>query len=136
MSGQVRQISAGPEEVGVMRGPKRFQHLMLAELRAMQLRGEIAYAFNLRQEPGDVVAVSYVKLREPRSRTPRYVGIFCAVTGALAGLGGMVYHSRHVIAAMAMVIMGGFALLVLLWLLAAIVRAAGSAGHCPGAWHR
>ncbi len=131
-----RELEAGQEQVGVMRGPKVRQRQMLAELRAMQLRGEIAYAFNLRQEPGGVVAVSYVRLREPRLRTPYYVTAFCVVTGALAGLGGMVYHARHVIAALAVLILAGFGVLALVWLLAAIVRAAGSAGHCPGAWHR
>lgn len=139
MSGQVQRVegAAGSEEVMTMRGPAVRRHQMLAELRAMQLRGEISYAFNLRQEPGGVVAVSFVRLRAPRSRTPRYVTAFCAATGALVGLGGMVYHSRHVIAGLAMIIMGGFAVLALVWLLAAIARATGSsAGHCPGAWHR
>ncbi len=115
--------------------PKIHKPRLLAELAAMQRRGEIAYAFNLTEKAG-LVSVSFVRTREARSRTPRYVTVFCVVTGALAGLGGMIYHARHVIAATLGLALAAAGVVFLLWLLATIVRAAGSAGHCPGAWHR
>jgi hypothetical protein len=125
------------EEVCHVSGPLAHRHRLLAELAAMQRRGEISYAFNaVEDRAAKTFSVSYVKLREPRSRTPLYITAFCAATGTLVGLGGMVYHARHVFAAAAELALGAVGLAALVWLVTTIVRAAGSAGHCPGAWHR
>ncbi len=124
------------EQVCQVSGPLAHRHRLLAELAAMQRRGEIKYAFNaVEDRAAKTFSVSYVKLREPRSRTPLYVTAFCAVTGALAGLGGMIYHARHVFAAAFELALGAVGLAALIWLVTTVVRA-GSAGHCPGAWHR
>ncbi len=137
-----RELALGEvENIGQLGGPYRHRHRVLAELAVMQRRGEIAYAFSPRIERNKQgvplrYVVSFVRLRKPRPRTPRYVGIFCAATGALAGLGGMIYHARHVIAGFIGLALAAAGVVFLLWLLAAIVRAAGSTGHCPGAWHR
>ncbi len=112
------------------------KHRVHAELKAMMQRGEIAYAFNPRTiENGKTYAVDYVRIAEPPKRTGRLAAISLAAIGAPITIGGMVWHSRHVLLAAAETA-GAIALgaVVISYVLGRIV--AGRPSHCPGAFHK
>lgn len=106
---------------------------MRAELKRMYLRGEIAEAGNLRYVDADgqlarggragFVAVDIVRLKRSRLRRGWYAIGVGAALGAMAGLGMLIYASRHVLLAMLM----GTAVLAFL-----LAKLAGHGGTCLG----
>lgn len=127
-----------PEVVGELRVPLVVARQARAQLAAMVRRGEIAYAYNARTEGEGrrrEWVVNYVRVREPRPRTPRLVALVCALLAAPAGLAGAIYHARHVLLAGLGVVAGALlAAAAVIALINFTTRRGG--GHCPGAWHR
>lgn len=145
-----RPVSASPglaEIVGELRAPLAEAQRVRSQLKEMQQRGEIAYAYGARvvhhdatktSPAHDEYVVRYVRLKNPPAKTPRRVAIALAAFGAPTAIGAMIYHARHVFLAA-----GQLALLIALAAagVAAVVMVlrfifGGGDGHCPGAWHR
>lgn len=98
-----------------------------AQLRVMQKRGEIAYAYgaHIDKATGEYV-VSYVRIREPRSRAPLYVAAVTVPMATVAGIGIMLWHARYVILAAVGIVAG----VLFLAGLANLLR--GHRVTCPG----
>lgn len=140
MSGQeISRLRVGVDEQrGELRVPWIHKHRALAELKVMLQRGEIGSAFNARREGSEYV-VEYVRIAEPPSRTKWYVGAPLAALGGMIGVGGMIYHARHVIAGGALILLGIFLAACAISAIVAVISSigsGGSSGHCPGAFHK
>lgn len=100
------------------------QHELRAELREMKQRGEIATAWGWRCSRKHDYAIAYVdRLREPTPAWRWWLGGGILATGALVGIGAMLWHSRLIWLTLAGV--AGFCFLVK-------HIATGSSGcHCP-----
>jgi len=97
----------------------------LAELKVMQRRGEIGTVWTDAESEEEArrtgrFVVRYQRLREPRSKAPRYVVAAGAGLAAVLGTGWLLWMARHVI-------LWGLLIAVLVVLMTARVLA----GHSP-----
>lgn len=123
-----RRSETVARSIGTIKVPAAMEQQGRAQLRRMMERGEIASAFNPRREDG-MWLCDYERLREPRSRTPWYIGGAATFIGGSVTLAYLVWSSRYVILALA-------ATAVVVFVIAVRVLAGHSGGcvglHCPG----
>lgn len=73
------------------------QHQLRAELKAMRDRGEISAAWGWRVSRKGDYAIAYIdRLRDPLPKWPLRLGAAVVATGAVVGVGVMVWQTRWI----------------------------------------
>ncbi len=116
----------------VASAPYRDRQRLGAQLRKMVERGEIESCSPIqlvRIGPGQMEwQAQYIRIREPRAKTPWYAAAFASAMGAVVGVGALLYYSRWVLLAAA----GGIAALTIIAVVIANLSGGEGGNHRCG----